>query len=233
VGGTIRWYLYDGLGSVLGEIDPSGNVTATRKYDVYGSVRASTGTSTSKQKFVGSLGHPSDDETGLIYMRARYMDPVTGRFISEDPAKFANNWFAYCNSNPVNKDDFDGRKPRITDVGIWVIGLGLAVGAFEALSEGDLLTAINLASWSIFACSVALVSANLDRQAGRIFTIVGMLLTGPGGTWFKGWLDSVVEAAEASNALPCKAAVAAAFTYSIVVIAAIVTTNEPGFEAGW
>jgi hypothetical protein len=55
---------------VLGEFDPNGTVTATRKYDVYGAVRSSTGTSTSKHKFVGCLGHMSEDETGLIYMRA-------------------------------------------------------------------------------------------------------------------------------------------------------------------
>jgi RHS repeat-associated protein len=107
--GTVRWYLFDGLGSVLGEVDPNGNITATRKLDVYGFVRSSTGTSTSKQKFVGGLGHQSDDETGLIYMRARYMDPTTGRFISEDPAKSGANWFAYCNDNPNNSIDQTGR----------------------------------------------------------------------------------------------------------------------------
>jgi YD repeat-containing protein len=80
---TIRWYLYDGLGSVLAEIDPLGNLTASRKYDVYGLVRWSNGSSTSEHKrrpelvegSVGSpslasrgraLGHTSEDETGLI-----------------------------------------------------------------------------------------------------------------------------------------------------------------------
>ncbi len=72
--GTVRWYLYDGLGSVQGEVDTSGNVTASRKFDMYGLVRGSTGTSTSKHKFVGGLGHTSEDETGLVYMRARYYD---------------------------------------------------------------------------------------------------------------------------------------------------------------
>ena len=79
----IRWYLYDGLGSVLGEVDPNGSITATRKYDVYGAIRSSTGTSTSKHKFVGASGHPCEDETGLTYMRARYYDPQIGRFVSE------------------------------------------------------------------------------------------------------------------------------------------------------
>ena len=56
---------------------------------MYGAVRTSSGTATSKHKFVGSLGHPSDDETGLVYMRARYYDPVVGRFASEDPGSRA------------------------------------------------------------------------------------------------------------------------------------------------
>ena len=86
-GGTVRWYLYDGLGSVLGEVDPNGNITARRKYDVYGMTRAGSDAGTSKHKFVGNLGHPSEDETGLIYMRARYMDPVLGRFVSEESRK--------------------------------------------------------------------------------------------------------------------------------------------------
>ena len=34
--GAVQWYLYDGLGSVVGLVDESGNVTNTRKYDVYG-----------------------------------------------------------------------------------------------------------------------------------------------------------------------------------------------------
>jgi RHS repeat-associated protein len=54
-----------------------------------------------KHKFCGTLGHTSFD-SGLIYMRARYMDPALGRFISEDPACSGNNWYAYCGNNPVN-----------------------------------------------------------------------------------------------------------------------------------
>jgi RHS repeat-associated protein len=105
--GAIRWYLYDGLGSVLGEVDPAGNLTASRKYDVYGLVRAGD-SGTSRHKFVSSLGHTSEDETGLIYMRARWMDPSLGRFISEDPARDGANWFEYCRGNPVNAVDRTG-----------------------------------------------------------------------------------------------------------------------------
>ncbi|WP_319586275.1 RHS repeat-associated core domain-containing protein [uncultured Desulfobulbus sp.] len=106
--GTLRWYIYDGLGSVLAEVDPSGNVTAGRKYDVYGLVRSGQA-GISKHKFVGKLGHLSEDETGLIYMRTRYMDPVLGKFMSEDPAYNGLNWYNYCNSNPINLVDINGK----------------------------------------------------------------------------------------------------------------------------
>jgi len=125
---AIRWYLgacpgrspRDGLGSVLGEVDTAGNLTASRKprqgsvsgYDVYGLVRAGDN-GTGRHKFVGSLGHTSEDETGLIYpgfarvfdMRARWMDPALGRFISEDPARDGANWFEYCRRRPVRSSE--------------------------------------------------------------------------------------------------------------------------------
>ena len=104
-----RWYVYDGLGSVVGEVDPLGNLTSSPKYDVYGAVRANSGTATTKQGFVGGLGHLSEAETGLVYMRARYMDPSTGRFESEDPSLQGKNWFVYCGNNPITQADESGR----------------------------------------------------------------------------------------------------------------------------
>ena len=107
--GQVRWYIYDGLGSVVGEIDPAGNMTTTRSHDVYGLVRSSTGQRTSAHGFVGSLGHTSEDNTGLVYMGARYMDPVIGRFMSEDPGRAGRNLFVYCGDNPVNFVDANGK----------------------------------------------------------------------------------------------------------------------------
>jgi RHS repeat-associated protein len=47
-----------------------------------------------------------DSETGLHYSRFRYMDPATGRFISQDPIMLAGgvNWYAYT-PNPINWTD--------------------------------------------------------------------------------------------------------------------------------
>jgi len=85
--GTRRWYLYDGLRSMLAEVTDAGAITAARKYDVYGALRTGSDEGAGSQKFVGSLGHSTEPSTGgLIYMRARWYDPAVGRFVSEDPS---------------------------------------------------------------------------------------------------------------------------------------------------
>ncbi len=112
--GKTRWYVYDGLGSVVGEVDPSGNLTSSGTFDVYGAKRqGGTGAATSRQGFVGSLGHVSDAETGLVYMRARYYDPNVGRFVSQDPKRSGLNWYAYCGNDPVNKVDSSGQEESV------------------------------------------------------------------------------------------------------------------------
>ena len=106
--GTVRWYIMDGLGSVVGEVDPSGNLTCSRGYDVYGATRSQTGTPTSKHGFVGKLGHETEDTSGLVYMRARWYDAACGRFVSEDPGRDGENWFVYAANDPTCLVDATG-----------------------------------------------------------------------------------------------------------------------------
>jgi RHS repeat-associated protein len=124
--------VYDGLGSVVGEVDPLGNLTSSPKYDVYGAVRSNGGSASSKQGFVGSLGHITDD-TGLIYMRARYYDSNLGRFISQDPGYSGNNWFDYCDNNPVNKADANGNNSEV----LGLIKFALDIWSAYKLSGGS------------------------------------------------------------------------------------------------
>ena len=69
------WYHHQIVLSGDGQPDLLAQVRCVR------AVRANTGTASTKQGFVGGLGHVSDTEMGLIYMRARYYDPRVGRFI--------------------------------------------------------------------------------------------------------------------------------------------------------
>ena len=51
------------------------------------------------------------DTTGLYFMRARYYDPMLGRFISEDPDGLSGgiNQYTYAGNDPVNARDPSGR----------------------------------------------------------------------------------------------------------------------------
>ena len=49
-----------------------------------------------------------DEESGLIYLRARYYDPNTGRFTQADPAKDGANWYVYAGNNPIRFFDPTG-----------------------------------------------------------------------------------------------------------------------------
>ncbi len=56
-------------------------------------------------------GEYLDAESGLIYLRNRYYDPHTGRFITEDPIKDGLNWYVYANNNPIMFFDPFGLAP--------------------------------------------------------------------------------------------------------------------------
>jgi len=90
--------------------DAQGNVQSLIDYKPYGT--QTLGTSPNGP---GYTGHISDDDTGLVYMQARYYDPEAARFLSVDPnTPSAGNIFnfnraSYANNNPVANIDADGR----------------------------------------------------------------------------------------------------------------------------
>ena len=57
-------------------------------------------------------GEYFDKETGTYYLRARYYTPSTGRFLTEDSARDGNNWYVYCDNNPIRYVDSNGAWKR-------------------------------------------------------------------------------------------------------------------------
>jgi RHS repeat-associated protein len=104
--------LYDGHGNMVATLSRDGSSFAIhnrRMYDVWGGVRNETDLDNAPNtKYCANLGHKEDDESGLIYMRARYYEPWTGRFVSEDKGRDGWNWYVYCKNNPLTYIDFSG-----------------------------------------------------------------------------------------------------------------------------
>lgn len=75
-----EYFLGDALGSVRQLADGNGAVTLTKAYQPFGKVLSSSGSGAS----IYGFDSEQMDGTGLQYLRARYYEPNTGRFLSRD-----------------------------------------------------------------------------------------------------------------------------------------------------
>jgi RHS repeat-associated protein len=127
-GGQTAYYHADGLGSVRALSNTAGTVTDTWHYAAFGAELARTGTTPNEYRFTGEQIDPN---TGFYYLRARWMNPEVGRFLSldsypgrsGDPASLHK--YLYASGDPVNLRDPSGRLS---------IGFGGFAGAFISLA---------------------------------------------------------------------------------------------------
>jgi RHS repeat-associated protein len=111
---TYKYIHTDLLGSPIAEINSSQSVTSRLYYKPFGEMKnGMTGG-------VGYTGHIQDTELDLVYMQARYYDPVIGRFYSNDPVDAVShlsneegikgfNRYSYAVNNPYKYTDPDGK----------------------------------------------------------------------------------------------------------------------------
>ena len=78
----LQFYLTDALNSVVNLANQDGSIQARYQYDAWGNKRSETGDSWNRFAFTG---YEEDTESGLLYAKARFYDPDTGRFLSHDP----------------------------------------------------------------------------------------------------------------------------------------------------
>jgi RHS repeat-associated protein len=122
VGSTSYFYLSDGLGSTTELTDTSASVQNSYQYDVWGSLRATSGSTANQFEFAGQQTDHNANR-GLQYLRARYYDPSLGRFISRDPLPIGNR-YAYVDNNVINYADPAG----LCRFRCWAGRVGGAVG---------------------------------------------------------------------------------------------------------
>lgn len=109
---SVSYPVFDGHGNMTATISESGSSYSSgnsRSFDAWGNIRNSDSSGDPKGRYCANLGHKADDENGLIYMRARFYDPTSGRFLSEDLDHESTNWYIYAKNDPLSKVDESGR----------------------------------------------------------------------------------------------------------------------------
>ncbi|MEQ0559677.1 RHS repeat-associated core domain-containing protein [Amycolatopsis sp. NEAU-NG30] len=194
------WFVHDQVGSTRCLLDGSGAVAGTYTYTPYG-VAAHSGTAATPLQFTGQF---SDAESGLLYLRARYYDPVTALFLTVDPKVDQTHApYAYTSDNPLNLTDLTGvswwnpfswSKDTWSTIGTYAGYAGLAVGAvglgLATFGVGDVLiggavtvgVVADVTATALGAVSTAVTCA---QDLISIGCGLGILSTGLGavGTW--------------------------------------------------
>jgi RHS repeat-associated protein len=95
----VRNFLTDALGSTVALADGSGTVQTEYSYEPFGGTTTSGGSTSNAFAFTGREANG----TGLYYYRARYYDPVSGRFTAGDPIGCLGgvNVYAYVGDSPT------------------------------------------------------------------------------------------------------------------------------------
>jgi RHS repeat-associated protein len=169
-GGTNTYHaLSDHLGTVHALVTPGGTVAERYEYDAWGNVLGvfdgygqplPTSALNNRYLFQGReyswVTHAAWGGAGLYYFRARYYDPSTGRWLSNDPIGISGglNQYAFCANNPVNFTDPDGENPlgiaaAVLGVGVYVLNAPIpGVGRVQALTIAG--TDITLVGWNYY-----------------------------------------------------------------------------------
>jgi RHS repeat-associated protein len=108
----VRYPLMDNLGAVMAVVKPDGTSEVNYAYQPYGGKfrQAQPGAlDPGLLTFVGGLG-VQDEGAGLYYMRSRFYDSTTGRFLQRDPAGLDGgiNLYIYAMANPIGLIDPSG-----------------------------------------------------------------------------------------------------------------------------
>jgi RHS repeat-associated protein len=107
-----RFFHFDFTGSTTFLTDDAGAVTDSYGITPYGESVTHNGPSTNPFTYLGQLGVMQEESTGLYYMRLRYYDSSTARFLSRDPEEVIDpvhvNPYQYSSQDPLSHVDPNG-----------------------------------------------------------------------------------------------------------------------------
>ncbi|MGG3510229.1 RHS repeat-associated core domain-containing protein [Paenibacillus lautus] len=100
----LQYYQFNCHGDVVGLVDEQGTQLISYTYDIWGGPVEIEETVPNVMRYAGEYW---DDTTGLQYLRARWYDPGTARFMGEDTYEgtltnlLTLNLYTYVHNNPV------------------------------------------------------------------------------------------------------------------------------------
>lgn len=164
--GTAYYYLKNLLNDIIAIVDGNGTIICNYTYDSFGkmiSIKDGSGNDiSSNSNHVGNLNpfryksYYYDTETNLYYLKTRYYNPETGRFINADGFVDSNdlvlgyNLYIYANNNHINYIDSDG---QFGLGAAFLVGAGL--GALSVLVADGVKSAVTgklqFSSWQTYA----------------------------------------------------------------------------------
>ena len=99
-------FVQDETGSTLFLLDEAHEIRKSYRYDAFGDILQETGDIPNHLTYTGQI---YDGVAGQYYLRARFYNPVFGRFLQEDVYRGDGlNLYAYCANNPVMYYDPSG-----------------------------------------------------------------------------------------------------------------------------
>ena len=136
------YYTFDAMGSTSELTDETGVAANWYEYDPFGNLLGQSETVANPFLFVGEYGVMRNG-SGFDFMRARFYDIETGRFVSEDPLGLAGggvNLYTYASNDPVISADPSGlcRGQQLLVGATQVVGGIIMVGGSLVAAGGTL-----------------------------------------------------------------------------------------------
>jgi RHS repeat-associated protein len=158
IGASTTYYGYDGHGSTRFLTSTNGATTDTYVYDAYGTLTGSTGSTANNYLY---SDEQYDSDLGFYYLRARYLNPNTGRFWTLDSYEGENedppslHKYLYCHGNPQNGIDANGHDFIET------------LGTFYVMAQ--LSAATFITTYGAYAGAITLITAVSASEAVQLF----------------------------------------------------------------
>jgi len=156
--GSERYYHTNAIGSVVALSDETETITDQYVYTPFGTPVGKIGSTNNPFTYIGGLGVMADAD-GLYFMRARFYDPASGRFIGKDPVEgiltepISVHKYNYALNNPISITDPKGEIPHVLALIVVLDRVGHAYTvadlAYKHFNPNESVTEENLYSAAI------------------------------------------------------------------------------------